>query len=374
MKKILFLIPTLGGGGAERVLVNLVNNLDKSKYDITVKTLFKSNVNSKYLKSDVKYIEGKVKQFKGNTYVLKLFSPKILYKFFVKQKYDIVVSYLEGPTARIAAGCTDKQIKLVSWIHVEQKNQKALAHSFRSVKEANRCYKKYHTTVCVSDTVKQDFLSLCDVDSHCVVLYNTNEDEKIQNLALRDISKNEKMSAGVNVISIGRLCEQKGYDRLIKVHKRLLDAGLMHNIYIFGSGSDEAALKQLADSYGVSQTFHFMGFSDNPYKYIKHADLFVCSSRREGFSTAVTESLIIGTPVVSTCCSGAYELLGNNNEYGIVTENSEEGIYEGMFKMLSDENALKYYKHKAQERGKYFSKENTVKAVEDMFDSLLNEV
>ena len=76
MKKVLFLIPNLGGGGAERVLVNLLNNLDKTKYDVTVRTLFKSNVNAKYLKSDVKYIEGKLKQFRGNIHILKLFSPK----------------------------------------------------------------------------------------------------------------------------------------------------------------------------------------------------------------------------------------------------------------------------------------------------------
>lgn len=60
----------------------------------------------------------------------------------------------------------------------------------------------------------------------------------------------------------------------------------------------------------LTDTFTFLGYRDNPYKYVKKADLYVCSSRREGFSTAVTEALIVGTPVVSTNCSGAYELLG----------------------------------------------------------------
>lgn len=96
----------------------------------------------------------------------------------------------------------------------------------------------------------------------------------------------------------------------------------------------------------------------------------MCSSRREGFSTAVTEALIVGTPVVSTNCSGAYELLGDNNEYGIVTENDEDALYEGIKKILTEENLLQHYKEQAKVRGQRFSTEKTVKAVEDMLESL----
>lgn len=367
MKKILFLIPNLGGGGAERVLVNLANNMDKSKYDVTVRTLFKSNVNSKYLKSDVRYIEGRVKQFRGNIHLLKLFSPKFLYKFFIKDNYDIVVSYLEGPTARIVSGCTDKNTKKVSWIHVEQDGEKALAHSFRSVAEAKKCYKSYDLTVCVADTVKQNFLSLVDVNN-CIVLYNTNETEKILSLADEPIS--DKLSDSINVFSVGRLTHQKGYDRLINVHKKLIDEGIMHHIYVLGTGDQEETLAQKIIENKINNTFHLLGFTDNPYKYVKAADMFICSSRREGFSTAVTESLIVGTPVVSTNCSGAYELLGYNNEYGIVTENSEDGIYNGLKCMIRDETLRKNYAAQAEIRGQKFSTEKTVAAVEDMFESL----
>ena len=370
MKKVLFLIPNLGGGGAERVLVNLVNNLDKSKYDVTVRTLFKSNVNSKYLKSDVRYIEGKFKQFRGNVHLFKLFSPKFLYKLFIKDKYDIVVSYLEGPTARIVSGCPDKNTKKVSWIHVEQDGEKALAHSFRSVAEAKKCYKSYDLTVCVADTVKQNFLSLVDVDN-CIVLYNTNETEKI--LSLADEPIDEKLSDKINVFSVGRLTHQKGYDRLINVHKRLVNEGIEHHIYILGTGDEEEKLAQMINDNNLNKTFHFLGFTDNPYKYVKAADMFICSSRREGFSTAVTESLIVGTPVVSTNCSGAYELLGNNNEYGIVTENNEDGIYAGLKRMLLDGDLRNNYANQAAIRGQKFSTEKTVEAVQEMFESLYND-
>lgn len=367
MKKVLFLIPNLGGGGAERVLVNLVNNLDKTKYDVTIRTLFNSNINSKYLNNDVRYIEGKFKQFRGNIHIFKLFSPKFLYKLFVKDKYDIAISYLEGPTARIISGCHDKNTKKVSWIHVEQDGNKALAHSFRTLKEAKKCYMSYDITVCVADTVKQNFLSLVDVDN-CMVLYNTNETDKILELADKPMDK--ELSNGINVFSVGRLTAQKGYDRLINVHKKLIDEGILHHIYILGTGDQEENLAQKINEYNLSNTFHLLGFNDNPYKFLKAADMFICSSRREGFSTAVTESLIVGTPVVSTCCSGAYELLGYNNEYGIVTENSEEGIYSGLKQMLDNPELLKNYAKQAAIRGQNFSTEKTVAAVQDMFESL----
>lgn len=368
MKKILFLIPNLGGGGAERVLVNLVNNLDKSKYDITIRTLFKSDVNSKYLHSHIKLIEGKLEQFRGNIHLLKLFSPRVLYKFFIKGKYDIIVSYLEGPTARIVSGCDDKQAKLVSWIHVEHTNQKALAHSFRSINEAKKCYGKNDVIVCVANTVKDNFLKISNLENKCVVLYNTNETNLIREKANEPIDS--LFSECFNIISVGRLMPQKGYDRLIKVHSKLIKEGFKHHIYILGTGNELDNLKKLAREKGVSETFHLLGFSDNPYKFIKNADLFICSSRREGFSTAVTEALVVGTPVVSTNCSGAYELLGYNNEYGIVAENSEDGIYKGLKTMLSDKELLANYKKQAEIRGKKFSTKNTILAVEEMLESL----
>lgn len=369
MKSVLFLIPNLGGGGAERVLINLVNNMDKSKYRVTVQTLFDVGVNRQYLNEDIEYIPGFKRQIPGNTKIFKLFSPKTLYRRIVKKRYDIAVSYLEGPTARIIAGCPYSDSKLISWIHGEQLNKDAASYSFKSYEEASECYNKYDLTVCVSETVKKDFTSIFEIKNPCTVLYNTNEDKYIKQKG-KETVEDLTFSQDINIVSVGRLRKEKGYDRLINVHKRLLDEGIKNQIYVIGAGSEENALKVQISACGVNGTFHLIPFKDNPYKYVANADLFVCSSRREGFSTAVTEALILGIPVVSTECSGAKEMLGENDEYGIVVENSEEGIYEGLKKMLSDPDLLKHYKKQAEIRGGFFSKEETVKAVEDMLDSL----
>ena len=369
MKKILFLIPTLGGGGAERVLTNLVNTLDKSKFDVSVQTLFDCGVNKEALDKYVKYIPGKIKkQFRGNIYVLRLFSPKFLYKFFIKDKYDIIISYLEGPTARIVSGCSDKNTKLVNWVHVEQKSLKAAAHAYRSKVEFLNCTDRFDITVCVAKTVENDFNNITNNRYKTTVAYNTVLDGLIKSKAGEKLD-DFVFSDGIKVISVGRLVEEKGFDRLVSAHRKLLGLGIKHNIYVLGGG-DKGNIQSLIEKNKVGDTFKLLGFKENPYKYISKCDLFVCSSRREGFSTAVTEALILGLPVVSTCCSGAYELLGENNEYGIVTENSENGIFEGLKLMLEKTENISRYTEKAVERGSKFSSFETTSAVEKLLVNL----
>lgn len=370
MKKVLFFIPNLMHGGAEKVLVNLVNNLDRNKYDLTLQTIFDVGVNKQYLYKDIKYKYIFKKLFRGSTTIFKLFSPQFLYKHLIKDEYDVVISYLEGPTARILSGCPYNS-KKISWIHIEMNDEQKFAVGFRNSEEARKYYNKFDEIICVSDTVKQIFLEISNLkDSNIDVLYNTNETDQIIEKCKEVVDDVVFDKNLVNICSVGKITGTKGYDRLARVHKRLIDEGLNHHIYILGIGEDEDKINKYIKENNLQDTYTLLGFRDNPYKYVAKCDLFVCSSLREGFSTAVTESLVVGTPVVSTLCSGSQELLGYNNEYGLVVENTEDGIYNGMKKLLEDRELLAYYKGKAIERGSFFSKEKTVKAVEDMINSL----
>lgn len=370
MKKVLFIIPTLGHGGAEKVLVNLVNNMDRSKFDITVQVLFKGGVNEQFLKSDIKFKYYYKKQFRGNSKYLCLFSPEKLYKKFIKEKYDIIVSYLEGPTARIVSGCTNPNTKLVNWIHCKMDNPAIGAVGFRNFEEAKKCYNKFDNTVCVSKWVMDYFSKIFEFQKPIQVLYNTIETDKILEKSVEPVNDIKFDDDCVNICSVGKLAVVKGFDRLLNIHKKLLDDGVKNKVYLFGIGEEEGSLQKAAQNLGVENTFHMVGYRTNPYKYVKNCDLYVCSSHSEGFSTSVTESLIVGTPVVATLCSGMTELLGENNEYGIVTENNEDALYEGIKKMLTTPDLLEAYAAKAKERGKAFSTEKTVKAVEEMLLSL----
>lgn len=368
--KILFLIPNLMHGGAEKVLVNLVNNMSKDNYEITVQTLFDEGIHKKSLKKHIRYKSNFKKTFKGYTKIIKLFSTKFLYKKLIGEKYDIVVAYLEGTVARILSGCPYHDTKKVAWIHIEQENRKNFAHCFKNFGEAKKCYDMFDKIICVSQAVADDFRKISNYENKLDVLYNTNETEKIKEKSYEPVDDVVFEEECINICSVAKIMYTKGYDRLAKVHKRLLEENIRHHIYILGIGEEQNKIEEYLKKNNLENSFTFLGFRENPYKYVSKCDLYVCSSRREGFSTAVTEALILGIPVVSTECSGAKELLGENNEYGIVVENSTEGIYQGIKQMLKNERTLTRYKEKAKERGMFFSKEKTVKAVETMFQSL----
>lgn len=372
MKKIdiLFLIPSLGQGGAEKVLVNLVNNLDTSKFNITIQTLFDEGENKRFLKPHIQYRSFLKHQFHGNTYFLKIFSPKFLYRKIIKEKYDIAVSYLEGPAARIISGCNDTDTKLVSWIHVEQHNKKKASKSFRSYNEAMQCYSKFNQTICVSEYVKKDFLSIFPQIKNVSVLYNTNESKLIKKLSQENIDIGVD-SHFVNICAIGTLKESKGFDRLIRIVKKLTDNQFKVKLYILGKGPLEKNLKNLSTELGIQENIVFLGYQLNPYKYISKMDMFTCASFAEGFSTAATEALILGIPVYTVDVSGMKEMLGYNNEYGIVVNNDEESLYQGIKQLLENKDLLRHYKQQAMIRGKVFSTSETVKAVENMFLDLM---
>lgn len=369
-KKILFLIPNLQPGGAERVLVNLANNLSQDKFDVTVQTLFDVGINKQYLLPHVHYKGGWKKQPRGTTTLMKLFSPSFLYRRVVKEQYDIVISYLEGPTARIVSGCKDKKTKLVCWLHVEFLGYKNATVGFRSIKEAKKRYNRFDKIIAVADTVRTDFKKWIQIDRPIEVLYNTNETEQIIEKAKETVEDMLIVPNEIVICSVGRLRPEKDFKKLIIVHKRLIDEGYVHKLYILGEGSEREKLEQLIQELQVTDSVKLLGFQKNPYAYVARCDIYACSSLREGFSTAVTEALVLGTPVVTTECSGMKELLGENNEYGIVTENSEDGLYEGLKQLLSNPELLASYKEKATERGKCFSREATVRTVEEALLSL----
>ena len=371
-KRILFLIPTLMHGGAEKVFVNLVNNLNKEKYDITLQSLFDCGVNKKFLNNTVSYKSNFKKIYRGSTWIMKAFSPKMLYKNLIKEKYDIIVSFLEGPTARILGGCPFKETKKIAWIHIEQKDKKTFSRSFRNYEEAVKIYNQFDRIVCVAETVKEDFELLCSYKGQVDVLYNVNDTDNIVLKSEEEVTDYMFKSDVPVFCSVAKVTKTKGYERLINVHKRLIDEGYLHKIIIIGTGEEEEKINQKILEENLQDSFVLLGFKENPYKYMKKCDGYICSSFREGFSTAVTEALILGLATVSTDCSGAKELLGENNEFGIVVENSENGIYYGIKQMLENEN-IKFFKEKAIVRGKMFSTGKTVKKVEELLDGLEKE-
>ena len=368
MKRILFLIHDLGVGGAEKVLVSLVNHLDKTKFDVTVISLFGGGVNEQFLSPEVHYKAIWPKPFPGNSKLMKLLTPRQLHRLCVKERYDVEIAYLEGPSARIISGCNDPTTRLYCWIHVEQHTPQCASGAFRSFAESYRCYRCFHQIVCVSGTVKQDFLSIYPDIKNPIVLYNTIETDKI--LALKDEPIEDAVfsSDEIKLVAVGKISKQKGFDRLARIVKRLRDDGLPVHLYALGIGPDQAEIETYLKENDLQDYYTFLGYQTNLYKYVARCDLFVCASHAEGFSTAATEALIVGTPVCTVEVSGMKEMLSEHNEWGVVTENDDNALYQGIKQLVEDPALLRHYKEKALIRGKTFSTENTVKAVEGLLE------
>ena len=148
----------------------------------------------------------------------------------------------------------------------------------------------------------------------------------------------------INIICIGRLVEQKGFDRLLEACKRITDEGIKNfRIYIIGEGPERNNLENAIDKDKLSPFVELVGYQSNPYKYLKQADMFLLSSRDEAFSLVVGESLIVGTPVIATDCSGVDEWL-DGGKYGMIIENSNEGIYQGLSYVLKNPENLERYR------------------------------
>ena len=365
MKKILFLIHDLGSGGAEKVLVNLVNNLDQTKFDISVITLLGGGVNEQFLAPHIHYRAVFPKVFRGNSILMKLLTPKQLHRLCVKEEYDIEVSYLEGPSARVISGCTNPKTKLVTWIHSIHTSEKQLALSFRSINEMRKCYSRFDKVICVSNYMRDSMCKLLPVKEKCSVLYNTIESEEVIRKSLEPVEGVFDDSKHMALVAVGTLKEVKGFERLLKIVKRLVEEEYHIKLYLLGQGPLKNRLQEYISENNLDDIVTLLGYQLNPYKYVSKCDLYVCSSYSEGFSTAVTESLLVGTPVCTVDVSGMREMLGENNEYGVVTENNEEALYEGIKFLLDNPQKLEFYRENALKRGKNFRKENTVKAVEN---------
>ena len=334
MIKILFFIEELRAGGAEKVLCNLVNSMDQTKFDITVQTLWPSDA-SAYLKPGIRYRSCYQAKSRAGRFRSRLEAALgLTYSQHIRDDYDIEVAYLEcGPT-KIMAGSTNRNAKKLAWVHCDL--QKKMADPQGFAKKAAKWYRAYDKVICVSQNVKDSFGELFDHAFDTEVLYNTIDDAEIlekSNVVLPALENKRRFT----VVTVGRLTEQKGYDRLLRIHKNLLDLGNKYDLWILGDGPDRAALEHYVEEQGLSESVKFYGYQSNPYPFLQAADLLVCSSRYEGFSTFVTEGLILGKPIVTTDCTGMRELLGNS-QYGLITDNTEPALQAGLQTMIQDSN------------------------------------
>ena len=368
-KKIMFFINTLAGGGAERVLANLLKVLDFQKYDVTVITV-RGGENLKEIPPEVN-----VRQIIKNENKLSAFFVKILYNMpkkwfaalFLRGKFDIEISYLPGfPTRRLAAKKSHPDTKKIAFIHGQITEESMKVLGYRNTKT---CIDEYHdfAKVCfVSKNAKNCFETSVGALNNSMVLYNVVNSEEIKELALAPVDMSYA-TKGIKFIAVGRLVEVKGFERLLSVVKELKEA-YDFELWILGQGH----LYEKLNNYIIENKLdnvRLLGYHDNPYAYMRQADYLVCSSYSEGYSTVAIESLILGVPVIATLCPGMDEII-QEDKYGYIVDNSETGLKSGIEYVLTENEATAEIINNAQ---KYSKNCNFDKALEEytrLFDTV----
>lgn len=366
MTTILFFIESLSGGGAEKVLRNLVNAMDQTKFCITVQTLYPENA-EKYLVPGIRYKHCYPSKNRINELRMRAeAAARLTYPLHIKDDYDIEVAYLECGSTKIMASSTNAKVLKLAWVHCDLAKKADNPAAF--AKETAKYYRKYDRVVCVSEDVRRSFQEMYGPIAETAIVYNCYDDAEILHKAEKQVSE-EKVRT---IIAIGRLTAQKGFDRLLRVHKRLIDEGIRYQLKILGEGEDRKALEAFVEQNGLTDTVALCGFQENPYPMLKNAAFYVCSSRYEGFSTTVIESLILGTPVVTTDCTGMREILGDS-EYGLITANDDDAFYEGVKRMLTKPGLLKHYAEQAKIRGRDFKRGKLAEDTETFFERELQK-
>ena len=301
--RVLFLVPTLHGGGAERVMTTLLRNLDRSSFKLALAVVdTRQAVYLKEIPEDVEFIDLDCRRVR---YAL----PKIVALIW-RRRPDVVFSTLGHLNLALAmlrpllprnTRYIARETFVVSSALVAHRNPWLWRWMYR------RFYGNHDTVVCQSQDMLDDLVANYEFPKErTVLIHNPVDVERIRQLAAEIPSDHVRVfkrhSATIQLIAAGRLVAQKGFDLLIEAVARLHNPQL--RLTILGQGPLRVSLERLAHAKGVAVQVQFVGFQANPYKWFARADAFVLSSRYEGFPNVVLEALACRTPVIATPAPG----------------------------------------------------------------------
>lgn len=356
MKKILILINNMNGGGAEKLLLQFVCFLHEyTDYEIHLLLTYHTGV---YLEDIPDYVK---KQFvfsnKDHKSEEKIKDEaKEISRKFIYDIYDCAIAFLEGSSTKLLAYADIPDNLKYAWVHIDLDRRHYTKSLYRNIQEERECYHRFHKIAVVSKGVYDAFLKVFGIElcSKLHILYNPIDINDIRNKAQENCITYSKFT----ICSMGRLVTQKGFDRLIHSAAQLKDMGYDFNLIILGDGARKGELFTLINNNKLENNVFLYGFIKNPYPYLAASDLYVCSSRTEGYCLAVCEAIALGKPVISTQCTGVPEVFELCN-CGAIVSNNTEGITKGIKKYLDDYE----YAHELQSRSeigrlKFTYKEN----------------
>ena len=369
-RNVLFVVDEKRMGGVSVLLEDILNMINIKNYSIDVLVLHNNGSMLNNLPKDVNIIYG-TSYFEAIDYtlkeVLKSGDFKRIYhkikiildmktgnikntiirerKKILNKNYDVEIAFKDGFTALFTIFGNSKT--KIHWLHYEYKKINPNAKYDKLFK---RILPKFDKIIAVSEGVEQAFNKIYHLENKTSIIPNLVNTDKI-------IKKSKEKSdvilskSDINFVSVGRLHIQKGYDILIEVVHDLNKSNFLpknFKLRIYGDGPEKFTLNSLIRKYHLEDKIYLLGKVMNPYKYVKNSDLFILPSRYEPFGLVIIESMTLGVPVLATENHATSKII-QNGKNGYITENSYQGIYEGLKYLLENFQELKKYKKNLKE-------------------------
>jgi len=366
-------------GGVEKVILSLLENLDKDKFDITLLvSLYQGELRDK-VPSYINYIKvnnGK-EDFSKNPLIhyiqllLRSLKIKFLEKFpnwvdqiYLDEKFDVEIasSYTDF---EFVLNSSNKNSKKIGWFHSDitfPKLQPAVPKILNQIPE-------FDYFIFGSKQTK-------DIFAETYPDFNLPDNQVILNaIPIKEIKQKAEESVpdfGTSdpvFVSVGRLHSRKGFHKLIEVHSQLIKDGFPHKIIIIGDGEEKENLSNLAQSLGVEDSFILMGSLLNPYPYVKNADFFIMPSESEGWPLIIADTLILQKPIISTAVGGIPEMITHNENGFLINYNTDE-IYNAMKQFMTNKNLTDHIKEGLKNSENQFDNQKIFDAIENIIINL----
>ena len=388
MKKLLFVINTLGYGGAERALLSLLNALNPKEYQISLFVLtgqgelvhalpaYVEIVNADYadcsvltkegrrhlLRSVLRAGIGKGLFVKRAGYLLRnlwamekkgrIQGDKLCWRILaegapaLKEEYDLAVAYLEGGATYYVADRV-KAKKKAAFVHI------AYAQAGYDRGLDLDCYRRIDHIFTVSDEVREHFLEVYPEYCQKVsVFHNMVDRNRICRLAEEGTGFTDDYS-GIRILTVGRLTLQKRYDVAIEAMAGLKNASpIPIRWYVLGEGALRKQLERQIRHLGIENEFHLLGVKENPYPYVRECDLYVHATGFEGKSIAIQEAQVLGKPILAADCSGNREQIQQNVD-GRLCPLDPESVCQEILWMIAHPEQCRAYGARAQQKTLY---------------------
>lgn len=373
MKSVLFIMPSLPGGGAEKVLIEILRHIDYKQYNVSLFLEYREGV---YLQDVPDKVSVLALHGPNNLWFQRLhrrlvergwyapFHELVYRRMFLSllrgKRYDTIISFMEGSAVKFHSYIIDKGKRNISWVHIDFQQKHWSLDFFRDAEDERQCYEKMDKIIFVSNDAKTGFDSIFHISAEKYeVHYNIIDADRIRRLSQMCAAEQKNR---FTICMLGRLNTQKRHDRAISVAKTLKGLGYDFELWIIGDGELRQALENQIFEADLQDVVKLKGFINPPYSMLAQADIFLNTSEAEGFSLVVAEAFCLGIPVVSTNVSGPRELLGDS-EYGILTSQEEKDITIAVKTLMDNSLLRKHYSVMSMARSQMFNVDASMSAL-----------